>query len=141
MTDIENGETKRMHETTLTPRPRRRGLLLIGLFLAVVMIFASGAAVGALTYAWLTPAPAAQIQASRVNALASDTLPAQASGVLPTALPATAAAGADPLVAAVSQVTPATVTVLNNDGSSGSGVFIRADGYLVTNNHVVEGGS
>ncbi|WP_423224779.1 S1C family serine protease [Candidatus Amarolinea aalborgensis] len=131
-----------MHETTLTPRPRRRGLVVIGLFLAVVMIFASGAAVGALTYAWLTPTSVTPIQASRVNAVAANTLPAQASGTLPTVSPTTSAAtGTDPLVVAVSQVTPATVTVLNNDGSSGSGVFIRADGYLVTNNHVVEGGS
>lgn len=130
-----------MVETTLRSRPRRRGLILIGLFLAVVMIFASGAAVGALTYAWLTPAPATQIQASRVNAQAADILPAQSNGALPTVAPATTSSDADPLVAAVSRVTPATVTVLNNDGSSGSGVFIRADGYLVTNNHVVEGGS
>ncbi|MFZ1265012.1 MAG: trypsin-like peptidase domain-containing protein, partial [Anaerolineae bacterium] len=63
------------------------------------------------------------------------------SAGLPTLAPATPATGADPLVLAVSRVTPATVTVIVNDGSSGSGVFIRADGYLVTNNHVVEGGS
>ncbi len=44
---------------------------------------------------------------------------------------------------AVAKVSPAVVTVVNNlsDGSqaSGSGVFISSDGYLVTNNHVVEG--
>lgn len=130
-----------MNEIALPLRARRRTLVVIGVFLAVLVIFASGAAVGALTYAWLTPTSAAPIQASRVNALAVDAAPAQANGTLPTVAPATTTTGADPLVAAVSRVTPATVTVLNNDGSSGSGVFIREDGYLVTNNHVVEGGS
>ncbi|MFZ1509741.1 MAG: trypsin-like peptidase domain-containing protein, partial [Anaerolineae bacterium] len=100
-----------------------------------------GAAVGALTYAWLTPAPTTPVQASFINAPAADALPAQPIAGLPTLAPATPATGADPLVLAVSRVTPATVTVIVNDGSSGSGVFIRADGYLVTNNHVVEGGS
>lgn len=130
-----------MNETTPGPRLQRRALVVIGLFLVIMVIFASGAAVGALTYAWLTPAPTTPVQASFINAPAADALPAQPSAGLPTLAPATTATGADPLVLAVSRVTPATVTVIVNDGSSGSGVFIRADGYLVTNNHVVEGGS
>ena len=130
-----------MNETTPGPRLQRRALVVIGLFLVIMVIFASGAAVGALTYAWLTPAPTTPVQASFINAPAADALPAQPSAGLPTLAPAMPATGADPLVLAVSRVTPATVTVIVNDGSSGSGVFIRADGYLVTNNHVVEGGS
>ncbi|RME50792.1 MAG: PDZ domain-containing protein [Caldilineae bacterium] len=46
------------------------------------------------------------------------------------------------LIAAVEKVKPATVTVLNFNLSgvtSGSGVIIDAAGYIVTNNHVVEG--
>jgi 2-alkenal reductase len=44
---------------------------------------------------------------------------------------------------AVARVSPAVVTVVNYAGNtaqgSGSGVIISADGYVVTNNHVVEG--
>jgi 2-alkenal reductase len=45
-------------------------------------------------------------------------------------------------VQAVEKVLPAVVTVLNqtqDGGGSGSGFFIDQNGYLVTNNHVVEG--
>jgi len=42
------------------------------------------------------------------------------------------------VVAVVEAVQPATVRVLTNQGS-GSGVIISQEGYIVTNNHVVEG--
>lgn len=62
-----------------------------------------------------------------------------------------AAAGDTSVVSVVKQSSPAVVTVINTLGSSrrngqniaqrasGSGVIIKAEGYIVTNNHVVEG--
>jgi 2-alkenal reductase len=62
----------------------------------------------------------------------------------PAPLPTTApvvdvpVASGDSIVTAVSTVQPATVEVLTQVGS-GSGVIISADGYIVTNYHVIEG--
>jgi 2-alkenal reductase len=47
-----------------------------------------------------------------------------------------------PVVAVVKRASPAVVTVINvqqRGRASGSGVIINSDGYVVTNNHVVEG--
>jgi 2-alkenal reductase len=71
--------------------------------------------------------------------------------VLPTQLPNTTVVPADGATAAVAipdvvaKVGPAVVTVINNDQrgqvGSGSGAVISPDGYIITNNHVVDGAS
>ncbi len=65
----------------------------------------------------------------------------------PTSISSPINTNAEPIVETVKRVSPAVVTVLNTlsgrpaggNQATGSGVIINPDGYIVTNNHVVEG--
>ncbi|MEX2046167.1 MAG: trypsin-like peptidase domain-containing protein [Chloroflexota bacterium] len=70
-------------------------------------------------------------------------VPSPLPSALATSAPVSVPAGADPIVAVVSELLPAVVTVVNRTAAgaqqaSGSGFVIDARGYVVTNNHVVE---
>lgn len=129
-----------------TPPRQRRGLGLLGatILLIVGLIFGAlgGGVVGGLV---------------ATNALrASATAPAVSSTAALAVQPAVAGAGDvnSASVQAVQKVQPAVVTVINTQPaqrvfsffgtqvqqptSSGSGVIISPQGYIVTNNHVVE---
>jgi len=132
-------------------------LALIAVLLLGVFIGVAGGAVagGAAAYYMVGRAMAglpAAIRAEQVSIQGQT----QAQQPLPTAQPAQPSAPNEPaepvagvntseaMVAAVRQVSPAVVTVRSRaaeGAGSGSGVIVSDQGYIITNNHVVEGAS
>lgn len=119
--------------------PNKNSMWLAGCFVAAVCLLI-GAALGSM---------AGYLVAARAVTQASVQSPAEPVGLV-VASPETTAGAAQPIVvndqtssaAAVSKVLPAVVTVVaqgQRGVGSGSGFFISQDGYVVTNNHVVEG--
>jgi 2-alkenal reductase len=111
------------------PPPRSTGpsgaaLLLIGVIVGGIAGGATATLLDGRTPAELVPTPVP-------SAIASNA-------------PVTVPAGADPIVDVAREMLPSVVTVVNRASSgqqqsSGSGFVIDARGYVVTNNHVVEG--
>ncbi len=130
-------------------RTTRIGFILFVLLAMFIGITGGMLAGGVAGYFVAQRSIAAQpASAMVVETVAAPSEPAPAAAQVPTpAPPLTPAEGniSDAMVAAVKQVSPAVVTVLNNpnsrEGGSGSGVIISADGYILTNHHVVEGAS
>jgi S1-C subfamily serine protease len=131
-----------------SPARRSRGCLSLTLMIIVGLIF--GAIGGGVAGAWVAQ-NTLQAQATR-SAPKNTSAPvvSQAANVQPLTANANSA-----IVAAVKRVGPAVVTVINTmpeqqifgffgesvqqPKASGSGVVISPQGYIVTNNHVVDG--
>ena len=113
-------------------------ILLLGIFIGV----AGGALSGGVAALYMinqqrAAAPTLQPLMTSVSSASPTTAPQPA-----TAAPATIPE-ANSAVDAVQKVGPAVVTVINRSAQgigSGSGVIVSAEGYIITNNHVVEGG-
>lgn len=123
--------------------------VLVGAAILVAIMFSAvvGAVVGGGAVLLLSQRPSAAVDTAQP--IEASMLLAPAAGVPQTDIPA--AQGLDqlpaqqtdqPVVAVVKRASPAVVTVINvqqRGRASGSGVIISGDGYVVTNNHVVEG--
>ncbi|NJN98117.1 MAG: hypothetical protein HC875_30555 [Anaerolineales bacterium] len=121
------------------PSRNKNSMWLAGCFVVAVCLLI-GATLGSM---------AGYVVAARVVAQNSGQSPVEPVGLV-VASPETAAGAAQPIVvndqtssaAAVGKVLPAVVTVVaqtQRGVGSGSGFFISQNGYVVTNNHVVEG--
>lgn len=132
------------------PKPRsisRFGIAILVLVTIFLGTMGGGIVGGIAGYVIAMKQPAAtltlnQPQPSNVSVSATDLLPNTPSLSPAEGGNTLVVTENDALIAAVEQVKPATVTVLNYNsrgGGSGSGVIIDRAGYIITNNHVVNG--
>lgn len=117
-------------------------LVVLAMFIGVAGGAVAGGAAGyvlaqrSITVAQASLAVAQPVRSPVVEAPTQPAQPAPAVGA--------AQSSSSNMVSAVQRVAPAVVTVLNRGSKgigSGSGVVISDKGYIITNNHVVEGAS
>ena len=117
-------------------------LVVLAMFIGVAGGAVAGGAAGyvlaqrSITVAQASLAVAQPVRSPVVEAPTQPAQPAPAVGA--------AQSSSSNMVSAVQRVAPAVVTVLNRGSQgigSGSGVVISDKGYIITNNHVVEGAS
>jgi len=123
---------------------RRRGAGRRVAFLFAVSLLSAGLAstTTALVVTSRAPAVAGVAASPTANAITASTSSSSAAQATPVV---------DPIVAAAARVSPAVVTITSTVTTSGrfgatgtgvgSGVIYAANGYILTNNHVIEGAS
>ena len=123
------------------PRNRQQSVWLFFLVIIVIISLFIGSAVGGFAGYMLALRSQAQVEPGGGLQPILEPMPASASE-LPLERQSLVITEESATIDAVNKVLPAVVTVLNRSGfgmGSGSGFFISPEGYLVTNNHVVEG--